>query len=73
MPKRSPIHCLKCKKKTDTVNPQGHTTAKDRWMVKGACKQCGSGKSMFVSKQNGGGGWGDLFSAVAPALLGAFL
>ncbi len=48
------LHCLKCKTKTDSVNPKGHVTAQGRHRVSATCTGCGMTKSAFVRKDHGG-------------------
>jgi hypothetical protein len=50
----SHFHCLKCKTKTETVNPKGHVTANGRHRVSATCVGCGMTKSAFVRKDHGG-------------------
>lgn len=48
------IYCLKCKKKTDTINTTQKTTKNNRNMIQGNCVICGTKKSMFVSLEGKG-------------------
>jgi len=43
------IHCLKCKKKTDTLDPHPELTKNHRWTIKGTCAECSSKKSRIIS------------------------
>ena len=45
------IYCLKCKKKTDTINEHETTTKNNRRMFKGKCKICGTTKNQFISSK----------------------
>ncbi len=69
MPSHPATHCLKCKTKTATKNPSIHATAKGGSMVRSTCGTCGKNKCTMVAK--GGGLFGSLLGAAAPALLGA--
>src|SRR4051794_25612366 len=46
-----PIYCLKCKKKTETINTSEVITKNNRRQLKGQCKICGTKKSQFIAKQ----------------------
>lgn len=43
------LYCLKCKKKTDTLNLTKTTSKNGRNLLKGECKICNSIKNQFVS------------------------
>lgn len=42
------LYCVKCKKKTDTMNTQISTAKNNKKMIKGKCKICGKNKSSFT-------------------------
>src|SRR5271169_1847795 len=44
-------YCVKCKKKTDTLNIIQITTTNNKHMTKGICSNCGKNKSSFVSNK----------------------
>ena len=44
-------YCLKCKTKTNNVNPIYKKTVNDRPYVSSECAICGSKKSKFVSEK----------------------
>ena len=44
-----PAFCVKCKGKTNDVNPVQAITKNGRPMIKSVCGKCGSRKSEFVS------------------------
>jgi len=58
-----PIHCLKCKKVTQTVEGKSEQTASGRYRVHGGCAECGGRKSKFVNQQTGEGLLGKLLGA----------
>ena len=41
-------YCLKCRKKTENMNPRVSKTSNGRAMVSSKCAICGSKKSRFV-------------------------
>jgi hypothetical protein len=43
------IYCLKCKKKTETINTSEIITKNNRRQLKGQCKICSTKKSQFIS------------------------
>ena len=45
------IYCLKCKKKTNTLNMISTTTKNGKSMVKGTCEVCNKKKSIFVKSK----------------------
>ena len=45
------IYCVKCKKKTNTVNIKPSLSKTNKKMVKGNCTVCNKMKSCFVSKE----------------------
>ena len=47
----SVIYCVKCKKKTATINEQMVQTKNDRNALTGNCSICNSKKYMFIKKQ----------------------
>ena len=55
----SPIYCLKCKTKTDTLEIEQRKSKNNRLMLQGKCLLCGTTKSRFIKNQEGKG-WTDL-------------
>ena len=49
------MYCVKCKKKTATIDIIQATTKNNRSMLKGVCSICGSKKSQFIKKAIGEG------------------
>jgi hypothetical protein len=49
-------YCLRCKKKTDILNPQVEKTINNRIRVKGDCSFCQKPVSVFVSNAEARGG-----------------
>jgi Domain of unknown function (DUF5679)/Phospholipase A2-like domain len=53
------MYCVKCKKKTDTLDIVQVTTKNNRSMIKGICSICGKNKASFISRstvnKSGGG------------------
>ena len=49
------MYCVKCKKKTDTLNTVKVLSKNNRQMIKGTCVVCGSKKSSFVKNRTEGG------------------
>ena len=43
------IYCLKCRKKTGTVDPEPGFSKNERYCIKGVCAECGKRKVQFVS------------------------
>src|SRR5579872_226549 len=50
------MYCLKCKKKTESINIQEQITSNKRNRLTALCKLCGTKKSQFISKQQVGHG-----------------
>lgn len=44
------IYCVKCKKKTETVDAHSRFTKNGKAMLQGVCKVCGIRKSTFIGK-----------------------
>lgn len=44
----SKSYCVKCKKKTDNVNPHKEKTKNNRNILKSKCKVCGTNKTSFI-------------------------
>ena len=44
-------YCLKCKKYTNSINPQDSGTSNGKLMILSKCAICGSKKSKFIKKQ----------------------
>ena len=55
----SPIYCLKCKTKTDTLEIEQSKSKNNRLMLQGKCLLCGTTKSRFIKNQEVKG-WTDL-------------
>ena len=53
------MYCVKCKKKTETLNMIEVTTKNSKSVIKGVCSFCGSRKSSFTKKEKHGYGIGD--------------
>jgi protein-arginine kinase activator protein McsA len=49
------LYCVKCKKKTETLNVTSLITNNNRKMLKGVCTICGKNKASFVSMKTGTG------------------
>ena len=49
------IYCVKCKSKTDTLNPEMVTTKNNKAMIKGKCSVCGITKTQFIKAAEGKG------------------
>ena len=49
------IHCLKCKKKTPTLNLIESITKNNRPIIKETCEICGFKKNQFIHKSKTGG------------------
>ena len=45
------LHCLKCRKNTENINPRVSKTNKGRTMVLSKCAICDSKKSRFIKNQ----------------------
>ena len=45
------IYCVKCRKKTPTLNEQSIQTKNKRYANVGNCSLCNSKKYMFIKKQ----------------------
>ena len=48
-------YCLKCKKYTESIDPNVSATSNGRTMILSKCAICGSKKSKFIEKQEGKG------------------
>ena len=48
------MYCVKCKKATDTSNPQYVVSKNGRNMKRGTCIICGATKTQFIKVQKGG-------------------
>jgi len=51
------MYCLKCKRKTETLDINQVTTKNNRSMLKGVCSVCGKNKSQFVARNATGKGF----------------
>jgi hypothetical protein len=49
------IYCVKCKRKTSTLNLIESVTKNNRSILKGTCEICGTKKNQFTSKSKSGG------------------
>ena len=58
-------YCLKCKRKTKSINSKGFVTKNKKYLVKSSCVVCKSKKSKFINKQNASGFLSQLFSKIA--------
>lgn len=45
-------YCVKCKRKTETVDMELFSLKNNSQMLKGICLNCGSKKSTFIKKEN---------------------
>ena len=45
------MYCVKCRQKTETLNPKEHLTKNNRQILKCQCEVCGITKYSFVSKE----------------------
>ena len=61
-------YCVKCKTKTETINPKYKMSKKQKPMVQGKCVKCSKMKSQFISAAEAKKG-GFIFTV--PAVLGA--
>ena len=48
-------YCLKCKKNTESINPQVSKTTNGKAMILSTCAKCGSKKSKFIKEQEAKG------------------
>ena len=48
-------YCLKCRKKTKSINPRVSKTNNGKTMILSKCAICGSKKSRFIKKQEASG------------------
>lgn len=50
-------YCVRCRMKTENVNPQTKISKNKRWYISSRCgvKKCGKKKSEFISRQYGKG------------------
>ena len=48
------MYCVKCKSKTETVDPQSVVSKNNRPMLRGKCAVCGCKKTQFVAMSTGG-------------------
>ena len=49
------LHCLKCRKNTESKNPKAVKTKNKRVMILSKCTVCGSKKSKFIKEQKASG------------------
>ena len=49
------LHCLKCKKNTENIDPEVLSTSNDRVMIWSKSAICGSKKSRFIKHQEAKG------------------
>ena len=49
------LHCLKCKKNTESIDPKVSKTSNGKTMVLSKCAICGSKKSKFIKEQQAKG------------------
>ena len=61
-------YCVKCKSKTETINPKYKMSKNQKPMVQGKCVKCSKMKSQFISAAEAKKG-GFIFTV--PAVLGA--
>ena len=60
-------YCVKCKSKTETINPKYKMSKNQKPMVQGKCVKCSKMKSKFISAAEAKSG----FIFTVPAVLGA--
>ena len=48
-------YCLKCKRNTESIDPNVSATSNGRTMILSKCAICGSRKSKFIKKQEAKG------------------
>ena len=48
-------YCIKCKKYSKNINPQGSSTSNGKLMILSKCAICGSKISKFIKKQEASG------------------
>ena len=48
-------YCMKCRKKTENLNPKIFKTKTDRLIMQSKCVECGVKKSRFVKEQKAKG------------------
>ena len=48
-------YCLKCKKNTESIDPNVSTTSNGKTIILSKCAICGSKKSKFIKKQEAKG------------------
>ena len=48
-------YCLKCRKKTENINPRVSKTSNGRTMVSSKCAKCGGKKSRIIKNQEAKG------------------
>lgn len=51
-------YCVKCKSKTDCLNPKQTLSKNNKPMVRSTCAECGSKKCSFTKMQEGDGLFG---------------
>ena len=61
-------YCVKCKSKTETINPKYKMSKNQKPMVQGKCVKCSKMKSQFISAAEAKKGG---FILTVPAVLGA--
>tara|TARA_Y200000002_G_scaffold77926_1_gene61368 strand:- start:1559 stop:1768 length:210 start_codon:yes stop_codon:yes gene_type:complete len=45
-------YCVKCRNKTEMLNPKRKTLKKGRQAMQGTCPKCGTKMTVFVAKEN---------------------
>ena len=58
------MHCLKCERKTESINIEQKITRNNRRIQTALCRICGTKKSQFVSNKSGHGVFNDILSKV---------
>ena len=48
-------YCLKCKAKTDSIDPKMFKTKSNRLLMQSKCSVCGTKKSRFIKEQDAKG------------------
>ena len=55
MYKKMESYCIKCKKNTESIDPQVSSTSNQKMMILSKCRICNSKKSKLFSKQDAKG------------------
>ena len=58
------MYCLKCKKKTESLNLEKRITTNNRSLLFSTCAICGKKKTQFISNKSGKGVFNNILSTV---------